>query len=101
MGGAAGVLDVEAEVAVGGNEAKAWRQAVVDRRIKLFRKHWKNRRQAPDLISLGEARDFEFVVEWYDESDDVINRNQERRRLDKLIAIGVDVNLPREQQPAV
>ncbi len=101
MGGAEGVLEVADVSQEGHGAAKAWRQAVVDRRIKLFRKHWKNRRQMPDLISRGEARDFEFVVEWYDESDDVINRNQERRRLDKLIAIGVDVNLPREQQPAV
>jgi hypothetical protein len=101
MGGAEGVLDCPEVSQVAAGAAKTWRQAVIDRRVKLFRKHWKNRRQTPDLISRGEARDFEFVVEWYDESDDVISRSQERRRLDKLIAIGVDVNLPREQQPAV
>lgn len=101
MGGEASVLECVEVAGVKAAEEQIWRQAVIQQRIKLFRKHWKNRRQTPNLISRGQARDFEFVVEWYDESDDVINRDQERRRLDKLIAIGVDVNLPREQQPAV
>jgi hypothetical protein len=83
------------------SEINQWREGVVKIREKMFRKHWKNRRQIPDLVSRTDARNFEFIVEWYDESPDFINRNQERRRLDKLIAIGVDVNLPREQQPVV
>ncbi len=78
-----------------------WRSGVVKKREKLFRKHWKNRRIIPNLISLESARDFEFVLDWYDESDEVIQRDKERRRLDKLIALGVDVNLPKEKQPLV
>ncbi len=78
-----------------------WRSGVVQKREKLFRKHWKNRRVIPNLISLEAARDFEFVLDWYDESDEVILRDKERRRLDKLIALGVDVNLPKEKQPLV
>lgn len=78
-----------------------WRSGVVQKRDKLFRKHWKNRRVIPNLISLEAARDFEFVLDWCDESDEVILRERERRRLDKLIALGVDVNLPKEEQPLV
>ncbi len=82
-------------------EVLKWRSGVVQKREKLFRKHWKNRRVIPNLISLEAARDFEFVLDWYDESDEVILRDRERRRLDKLIALGVDVNLPKEKQPLV
>lgn len=82
-------------------EVETWRKEVIAAREKMFRKHWKNRRQIPNLISLEAARDFEFIVEWYDESDEVIDRAKERRRLDRLIDIGVDVNLPREEQPVV
>ena len=78
-----------------------WRNGVVQKRQVLFRKHWKNRRVIPNLISLEAARDFEFVLDWYDESDEVIVRDRERRRLDKLMALGVDVNLPKEKQPLV
>ena len=97
MGGVCSV----GEVSVSAEEVVVWRKAVIDCRTRLFRKHWKNRRQIPGLISRSRARDFEFVVEWCDESDEVISREQERRRLDKLKALGVDVNLPREQQPVV
>ena len=82
-------------------EVELWRKGVEKKREELFRKHWKNRRNIPNLISLNDARDFEFIVDWCDESDELINRSKERRRLDKLIDLGVDVNLPREQQPVV
>lgn len=83
------------------DEVELWRSGVEKKREKLFRKHWKNRRSVPNLVSLDDARDFEFIVDWCDESDELISRNKERRRLDKLIDLGVDVNLPREQQPVV
>lgn len=100
MGAMTAVMNL-GETVISEKDASNWRQAVIERREELFRKHWKNRRQVPDLISRGQARDFEFVVEWYDESDDVISRDQERRRMDKLIALGINVNLPREKQPLV
>ena len=96
-----GTENFDVEGGVREEQTGDWRKGVEQKREALFRRHWKNRRHIPGLVSLGAARDFEFIIEWCDESGDVLNRDQERRRLDKLIAIGVDVNLPREQQPIV
>lgn len=78
-----------------------WRADIARRREELFRRNWKNGRSLLRLQSRDEAAAFQFILEWCDESTDVVGRDQERNRLDKLIALGVDVNLPREQQPRV
>lgn len=76
----------------------AWRAAVQARREELFRRNWKNRRTNPMLRSRQQERNFQFVVEWYEEYDEVVERERERARLDGLIARGLDVNAP-ENRP--
>ena len=74
------------------------RKNVTRRREELFRKHWKNRRPALPLRSLQQEKSFQFVVEWYEEFDEVIGRERERTRLDRLIAQGEDVNAPHNKK---
>lgn len=78
-----------------------WRNQVNEQRDLLFRRNWKNRRPVIGLRSREQESNFRFVVGWCEEFSDVVGRRKERQRLDKLIAIGVDVNLPREEQPEV
>lgn len=77
---------------------KEMRIGVQKRREELFRRNWKNRRQALPLRSREQEQSFKFVVEWYEEFDEVIGRERERARLDKLIASGEDVNA-KENRP--
>ncbi len=72
-----------------------WRAGVQKRREELFRRNWKNRRPAPILRSRQEEKNFEFVLEWYEEFDEVVGRERERSRLDKLLAGRPDANSPR------
>lgn len=72
-----------------------WREGVQRRREELFRKSWKNRRPSPQLRSRQQERNFQFVVEWYEEFDEVVAREREKSRLDKLIEKGLDVNDPK------
>ncbi len=74
-----------------------WRQGVKQRREELFRRNWKNRRPSVQLRSRQQERNFQFVVEWYEEFDEVVARERERNRLDKLIAKGLDVNDPKNK----
>ena len=74
-----------------------WRAGVQKRREELFRRNWKNRRPAPQLKSRQQEKNFQFVVEWYEEFDEVVARERERNRLDKLISKGLDVNDPKNQ----
>lgn len=79
--------DVFSEIAI-----KELRKSVEKRREELFRKNWKNRRPVVPLRSLHQEQSFKFVIEWYEEFDEVVGRERERARLDKLIAKGADVN---------
>ena len=81
------------------SEAKLaeWREGVKKRREELFRRNWKNRRAVPQTRSRQQEKSFQFVVEWYEEFDEVVARERERNRLDKLIAKGLDVNDPKNQ----
>ncbi len=72
-----------------------WREGVRKRREELFRKNWKNRRSVPAARSRQQEKNFEFVLEWYEEFDEVVARERERDRLDKLLAKGLDVNDPK------
>jgi hypothetical protein len=74
------------------------RKAVFKRREELFRKNWKNRRPVLPLRSLHQEKSFKFVVEWYEEFDEVVGRERERNRLDKLIEKGLDVNAPENKK---
>ena len=74
------------------------RKNVTRRREELFRKRWKNRRPIVPLRSLQQEKSFQFVVEWYEEFDEVIGRERERTRLDRLIAQGEDVNAPHNKK---
>lgn len=71
---------------------------VARRREELFRKNWKNRRPVVPLRSLQQEKSFKFVVEWYEEFDEVVGRERERVRLDRLIAQGEDVNAPHNKK---
>lgn len=75
-----------------------WREGVLKRREELFRRNWKNRRAAPHLKSRKQEQNFQFVVEWYEEFDEVVARERERNRLDQLIAKGLDVNDPKNRE---
>ncbi len=75
-----------------------WREGVRKRREELFRRNWKNRRSVPLVKSRQQEKSFQFVVEWYEEFDEVVARERERNRLDKLIASGLDVNAPENKK---
>lgn len=74
-----------------------WHQQVQKRREELFKRNWKNRRPALPLKSRHQEKMFQFVVEWYEEFDEVVGRERERNRLDRLIEMGLDVNAPENQ----
>ena len=72
-----------------------WKRQVEERREELFRrKKWKNDRLFPDLRSRQQDQNFRFVLEWCEEFGDVVGRERERDRLDRLIEKGMDVNAP-------
>ena len=74
-----------------------WRAGVKARMEELFRRNWKNRRPTPQQKSRQQEKNFQFIIEWYEEFDEVVARERERNRLDKLIARGLDVNDPKNQ----
>lgn len=82
-------------------EVLVWQSEVAQRRTQIFRRRWQNPRNVPDLVSLEATRDFELVVDWYHESGELMDRQRDIRYYDKLIELGLDVNKPRELQPAV
>ena len=77
-------------------QVRQWRRQVADQRDRLFRQNWKNVRYIPALRSKEEEDAFTFVLEWYEEFGDVVGRQKQRERMDKMIALGVDVNSPPE-----
>ncbi len=88
------VSEKDNEIVFSENKLTEWREGVQKRREELFRRNWKNRRPSPHLRSRQQERSFQFVVEWYEEFDEVVARERERNRLDKLISKGLDVNDP-------
>ncbi len=77
-------------------QVRQWRRQVTEQRDKLFRQNWKNTRNIPALRSKEEDDAFTFVLEWYEEFGDVVGRQKQRERYDKMIALGIDVNNPPE-----
>ncbi len=88
------VSEKDNEIVFSETKLAEWRQGVQKRREELFRRNWKNRRPSPHLKSRQQEKNFQFVVEWYEEFDEVVARERERNRLDSLIARGLDVNDP-------
>lgn len=88
------VSEKDNEIVFSDSELAVWREGVQKRREELFRRNWKNRRANPLLKSRQQEKSFQFVVEWYEEFDEVVARERERNRLDRLIAQGLDVNDP-------
>jgi len=88
------VSEKDNEIVFPENKLAEWRAGVLKRREELFRRNWKNRRPSPAQKSRQQEKSFQFVVEWYEEFDEVVARERERNRLDKLIAKGLDVNDP-------
>ena len=78
-------------------QVREWRRQVAEQREILFRRNWKNMRHLLALRSREEEEAFDFVLEWYEEFGDVVGREKERQRLDKLISLGLDVNAPPQQ----
>ena len=99
--GQTGIADATPAVDFPAEQVREWRRQVLQQREILFRRNWKNRRQAVSLRSKVEEEDFQFVVEWCEEFDEVVSRTKERSRMDKLIALGLDVNAPPDQLPKV
>jgi|GEM_PF-2796542 len=91
------VSEKDNEIVFSETKLTEWRKGVLKRREELFRRNWKNRRPVPGLKSRQQEKSFQFVVEWYEEFDEVVARERERNRLDKLIARGLDVNDPKNQ----
>lgn len=91
------VSEKDNEIVFPESKLAEWREGVQKRREELFRKNWKNRRPNPQMRSRQQERNFQFVVEWYEEFDEVVARERERNRLDRLISRGLDVNDPKNQ----
>ena len=87
-------IDVEVEFAP--QEVKRWRAMVSVEREALFRRNWKNRKQVVPLSSREYEMSFQSLVEWCEEFNDVVGRKREKSRMDKLIALGLDVNAPHD-----
>ena len=79
-------------------QVSEWRHNVLKRREELFKRNWKNRRPTPTLKSRTQEQAIKFVVEWYEEFDEVVGRERERNRLDRLIEQGLDVNAPENKE---
>lgn len=97
MGDSMSVTEKDNDIVFPESKLAEWKEGVKKRREELFRKNWKNRRNAPNLRSRQQERNFQFVLEWYEEFDEVVARERERNRLDNLIARGLDVNDPKNQ----
>ena len=91
------VSEKDNEIVFSESKLAEWRAGVLKRREELFRRNWKNRRSAPQVRSRQQEKNFQFVLEWYEEFDEVVARERERNRLDKLLAKGLDVNDPKNQ----
>lgn len=89
------VTELDSEIVFPESKLAEWRDGVQKRREELFRRNWKNRRPLPQLRSRQQEKNFEFVLEWYEEFDEVVARERERNRLDNLISRGLDVNDPK------
>ena len=74
-----------------------WREGVKQRREELFRRKWKNSRPTPLLRSRQQDRNFQFVVEWYEEFDEIVAREREKNRLDKLNSKNCEFDNPPEK----
>jgi hypothetical protein len=92
------VSEKDSEIVFSESTVAAWKEGVLKRREELFRRNWKNRRANPQQRSLHDEKGFQFVLEWYEEFDEVIARDRERNRLDKLLAKGLDVNDPKNKE---
>lgn len=97
MGDSMSVTEKDNDIVFPESKLAEWKEGVKKRREELFRKNWKNRRNSPNLRSRQQERNFQFVLEWYEEFDEVVARERERNRLDNLIAKGLDVNDPKNQ----
>ncbi len=92
------VSEKDSEIVFSESTVAAWKEGILKRREELFRRNWKNRRANPLLRSRQDEQGFQFVLEWYEEFDEVVARERERNRLDKLIAKGLDVNDPKNRE---
>ena len=92
------VSEKDNEIVFSESKLAEWKEGVLKRRSELFRRNWKNRRANPQQRSLQDEKGFQFVLEWYEEFDEVVARERERNRLDKLLAQGLDVNDPKNRE---
>ncbi|MDR3210567.1 MAG: hypothetical protein LBU79_01470 [Planctomycetota bacterium] len=74
---------------------ESMRRGIEKRRQELFPKDWRNAHALMPLKSRQQEKSFQFVVEWYEEFDEVVGRERERSRLDRLIEKGEEVNKPK------
>ena len=75
-----------------------WRRQVKVRRQELFKKGWKNERPNVALRSRSQEQSFQFVLEWYEEFDEVVGRTRERARLDRILEKTREANVPANPQ---
>jgi len=68
------------------------RRKISEYRDLLFRRGWKNQRPKVRLKSRAEMRIFDSLVEWCEEFEEIVGKNQEKKYFDELIAAGIDVN---------
>ncbi|MCX7936039.1 MAG: hypothetical protein N3A66_12365 [Planctomycetota bacterium] len=74
------------------DDVAALRRKVAEYRDALFRRGWKNQRPKVRLKSRSEMQIFDSLVEWCEEFDEIVGKNQEKKYFDELIAAGIDVN---------
>ncbi len=91
------VSEKDNEIVFSESTLAEWKEGVRKRREELFRRNWKNRRVHPRQRSRQDEQGFQFVLEWYEEFDEVVARERERNRLDKLLAQGLNVNDPKNR----
>ena len=88
----------ENETVISDETIREWRAGVLKRREELFRRNWKNKRPVLQQRSRRQELAFKFLLEWYEDFDEVVAREREKSRLDKLIFEGQDVNSPENQK---
>ncbi len=91
------VSEKDSEIVFSESKVAEWREGVRKRREELFRRNWKNRRVHPKQRSRQDERGFQFILEWYEESGEVVARERERNRLDRLLEQGLNVNDPESE----
>lgn len=79
-------LDKESDDVFSQETITKWREGVQARRQELFQRNWKNKRPVVQQRSRSQEAAFKFILDWTEEFEEVVARERERNRLDKLMS---------------